>query len=98
MLLFISLSDRRGCPFDPKVFCEKTKRKWNCIEDCLKVGVEDSVILHGDDDMECPISREDVKFVLIEKDNPAEYARQRSFIQDSLKEDLSRMPHLTLSM
>jgi len=93
VLVFFDLGCRKGCAFPPKLFCEFSEQKWACFEEVLD-DVTGEILLHSSDgDMDCPVSRNDVKYVLKERERPHEYPLKRHLIEEEFGQHLEEEGH-----
>jgi len=93
VLVFFDLGCRKGCAFPPKLFCEFSEQKWACFEEVLD-DVTGEILLHSSDgDMDCPVSRNDVKYVLKERERPHEYPLKRHLIEEEFGQHVEEEGH-----
>ena len=93
VLVFFDLGCRKGCAFPPKLFCEFSEQKWACFEEVLD-DVTGEILLHSSDgDMDCPVSRNDVKYVLKERERPHEYPLKRHLIEEDFGQNVEEEGH-----
>ena len=93
VLVFFDLGCRKGCAFPPKLFCEFSEQKWACFEELLD-DVTGEILLHSSDiDMDCAVTRNDVNYVLKERDRPHEYVLKRHLIAEEFRQDVEEEGH-----
>jgi hypothetical protein len=98
-LLYLALNCRKGVAFDAKCFMKLTKRRFDALVTSLEEGnTDEETVLYSFevDDLECPLSREDLKYSVLFDTDPEEYKKFWNFVTSVLQDKFTKGSELRI--